>query len=316
MEGHSGGSHECSEDRALDFLSPEFCPEQALASSPSKLRLPCPHVQPCDNLDTYASIMRGTVRPPATPAPSGAAQLTEDEIESKCEPAKGQKKIKSVLAVMECECSVGLRGSVPKPYPNTHLLSVYTAPQAGPLALVQCCHSSGGRVRVLVRHCAGVRGECVGTLLAFDKHLNLVSSSLQPHPPLPCLPHCVSDVRGPLWACVQVLGDVREEYRPFCTVSNGGVEPRARRRRKKAKAMAARRRGGGGGGGGGEEQLAGGGGEELAREGRGWVREQLETGGGTTQKQQKQVQSRQLGKLFIRGDNIVLITPFPPPQPP
>lgn len=72
-------------------------------------------------------------------------------------------------------------------------------------------------------------------------------------------------------------------------------------------------------GGEGEEQLEGG--EDLAREGGGkqleggeggWVGEQLEREGET----QKQVQKRQLGKLFIRGDNIVLITPVSPEQPP
>ena len=52
---------------------------------------------------------------------------------------------------------------------------VCSAPQVGPLSLLQRCHSEGGRVRVVVRHCGGVRGECVGTVLAFDKHLNLVS---------------------------------------------------------------------------------------------------------------------------------------------
>lgn len=46
-------------------------------------------------------------------------------------------------------------------------------PQVGPVSLVQRC--LGERVRVVVRHCAGVRGQCVGTLLAFDKHFNLVS---------------------------------------------------------------------------------------------------------------------------------------------
>lgn len=50
-----------------------------------------------------------------------------------------------------------------------------TAPQLGPVSLVQRCFGEGVRVRVVVRHCAGVRGECVGTVLAFDKHLNLVS---------------------------------------------------------------------------------------------------------------------------------------------
>lgn len=68
-------------------------------------------------------------------------------------------------------------------------------------------------------------------------------------------------------------------------------------------------------GGEGEEQLEGGedlakerGGKQLKGEGGGWVGEQLEREGKT----RKQVQNRQLGKLFIRGDNIVLITAVSP----
>lgn len=52
---------------------------------------------------------------------------------------------------------------------------MFAAPQLGPLSLVQRYHGEGVRVRVVMRHCAGVRGECVGMVLAFDKHLNLVS---------------------------------------------------------------------------------------------------------------------------------------------
>lgn len=54
-------------------------------------------------------------------------------------------------------------------------MRVVTAPQLGPVSLVQRCFGEGLRVKVVMRHCAGVRGECVGTVLAFDKHLNLVS---------------------------------------------------------------------------------------------------------------------------------------------
>ena len=42
-----------SEDEELDFLSPKFDPLKVLTTSPSKLELPCPDVQPCDNLQMY-----------------------------------------------------------------------------------------------------------------------------------------------------------------------------------------------------------------------------------------------------------------------
>ena len=56
MEPHG----EDPDDASLDFLSPDFDPQRVLAVSPSKVQLPCPSVQPCDNLDTYDSIMLGT----------------------------------------------------------------------------------------------------------------------------------------------------------------------------------------------------------------------------------------------------------------
>lgn len=71
---------------------------------------------------------------------------------------------------------------------------------------------------------------------------------------------------------LKVLGDVCEEYIPFRTVSNGGLDPSSYRRRKRHKAVVTPRADG-------EDRKL----------------------------------SRQVDKLFIRGDNIVLISP---PQPP
>ena len=47
------------EDPALDFLSVSFDPLKALQISPSKVGLPHPTVQPCDNLEAYTSGMYG-----------------------------------------------------------------------------------------------------------------------------------------------------------------------------------------------------------------------------------------------------------------
>ena len=42
-------------DSSLDFTSSEFDPLKALHTDSSKLQLPYPNVQPCDNLDAYES---------------------------------------------------------------------------------------------------------------------------------------------------------------------------------------------------------------------------------------------------------------------
>lgn len=42
-------------DPELDFLSVSFDPSKVLQTSPSKVVLPHPSVQPCDNLQAYTS---------------------------------------------------------------------------------------------------------------------------------------------------------------------------------------------------------------------------------------------------------------------
>ena len=44
-----------SEEETLDFLSPKFDPLKVLTTNPSKVQLPYPDVQPCDNLQMYAA---------------------------------------------------------------------------------------------------------------------------------------------------------------------------------------------------------------------------------------------------------------------
>ena len=75
----------------------------------------------------------------------------------------------------------------------------------GPHDLLRTCRSDGVAVRVLIRHCLGVRGVCVGVPIAFDRHMNIV------------------------------LRDVTEHCVPFRTFANGGITEGKKRRKKKQK---------------------------------------------------------------------------------
>lgn len=100
-------SDSSSRDSRLDFLSPEFSAEQALVCSPSKIQLPCPEVQPCDNLEHYASVVRGITRqPPPPPPPATCSQQQPQQQQKRAAVAlSSQQKIirtvKSVISTME-----------------------------------------------------------------------------------------------------------------------------------------------------------------------------------------------------------------------
>ena len=88
-------------DPLLDFLSPEFSAEKALVSSPSRIRLPCPEVQPCDNLGHYTSVVQGLSR--RREATSSRGEVKEEESERVA--VRGRKKpVKTVMSVMESMC--------------------------------------------------------------------------------------------------------------------------------------------------------------------------------------------------------------------
>lgn len=143
---------------------------------------------------------------------------------------------------------------------------------SGPYELLQRCRSEGVTVRVWIRHCVGVRGVCDGVPIVFDRHMNIV------------------------------LRDVTEQYVPFRTLANGGVSAKKRKKRKKSKTVR----------------------DDPSRD---HVMPSLSDGGETMSASSSHVTSssdhvtsslscqvmqhaviRQWKQLFIRGDNIVMIS--------
>ena len=87
----------------------------------------------------------------------------------------------------------------------------------GPVQLVRECWASRCRVEVLVRHSRGVRGVCHGTILAYDRHFNIVR-------------YCVSNL-AVIVDTPQVLSQVTEYFTPLRTRSNGGIVDEHKKRR-------------------------------------------------------------------------------------
>lgn len=167
------------EEPCLDFFSPQFDPVRALHADPADVHLPCPDIQPYDNLDAYDSVMRGVRRQ----APSGAAHEPANkgvEEKNKVEGVAASKRhVKSVIHFMECkQISRALFILLAN---DTFNFNNFLASSQSPAALLQFCRNGGIRVRVWIRHCAGVRGVCEGEVTAFDKHFNLVSGHIHKH---------------------------------------------------------------------------------------------------------------------------------------
>lgn len=93
------------EEPCLDFLSPQFDLVRALHADPADVHLPCPYIQPYDNLDAYDSVMRGVRRQ----APSGAAHEPANKGVKEAEENKvggvaaSKRHVKSVIHFMECK---------------------------------------------------------------------------------------------------------------------------------------------------------------------------------------------------------------------
>lgn len=73
-------------------------------------------------------------------------------------------KQRALQATQRAEASVKL-GTLP---------AIMALAAVGPLAVLAKWHAAGQRIYVVTRHASGVRGRAVGTLVAFDKYMNLL----------------------------------------------------------------------------------------------------------------------------------------------
>jgi small nuclear ribonucleoprotein (snRNP)-like protein len=135
---------------SLDVTSDSFDPLAAIYSNEC---VPDPSAPVLNNVEAFISKYsgrgRGQPQKKRTEIQPGVSkpqrQFTKEQMPV---PGKNKYKEKTLVAYMEKQ-------------------------KEGPMSVLQSCIEKGQRVKVTVRKLDGVRGTCIGFLVAFDKHWNL-----------------------------------------------------------------------------------------------------------------------------------------------
>ena len=155
-----------SSDPRLDVLSPQFDPVQALHAD--SVKLPFPQIGALENLKQYQALISGKAprRGGRRPAVAEPRQEEKSVVSGKDAPAVNKKEInlKTVLDYMNGKTCIMLSLS--------NFVHLTDAP--GPMSLLQHCYQTQCKVLVWIRHSAGLRGVCLGRLVVFDRHFNMV----------------------------------------------------------------------------------------------------------------------------------------------
>ncbi|KAI7838610.1 hypothetical protein COHA_007617 [Chlorella ohadii] len=143
-------------DPQLDFFSRSFNPYRALATA--GLAPPLPAARPLDSIyrcrfmlpDDHPDAWREEQRPVKSKEAQEAAQREKQRLSYLQQKADRER----------------LR--------TNPLDTIAQRVREGPMLLLTRCYQERARVRVVTRHARGVRGTSEGTLVAFDKYMNLV----------------------------------------------------------------------------------------------------------------------------------------------
>jgi len=136
------------EREELDFLSNRFDPQKALLSG-LQLKLPMPNAAPLDNLHKCRSLLPQDDENFDGRIVIGPRSSTEHKASNRKKENMTKKSAGKLSSVADCF-------------------------QDGPMSLLRRCFRNQDRICVRTRAIDGERGRVVGSLDAFDKHMNLI----------------------------------------------------------------------------------------------------------------------------------------------
>eukprot|EP01018_Ginkgo_biloba_P033996 Gb_34777 [translate_table: standard] len=144
----------------LDFLSPDFDPLEALQTE--GLQPPNPRVRPLDNLNRCRHILPQEV--PESIVNVEHRSRTAESIEAQ-ERAKARSSLLLEKAAEKAR--------------QVKIFDMLADKAKGPMSFLSVCYKERGRVQVWTRHTHGVRGNLIGFLKAFDRHLNMILQDVE-----------------------------------------------------------------------------------------------------------------------------------------
>ena len=149
----------------LNFLSPQF--NALLALTTPDVHPPIPNARPLDNIRACRRLL-----PPDHPLhlPSGGGTTNQHQPQTNNQDAKERAKQRISYLQQKRERENN------RINPIDEIANRFTD---GPFSLLRRCYQSRSVVRVVTRHDRGVRGVAIGTLIAFDKHMNLVLKDVE-----------------------------------------------------------------------------------------------------------------------------------------
>ena len=215
-------------DPTLDFLSPSFDAAGALAAGRAgTFQPPAPRVRPLETVsrciglfpdDAYEALTGharlapppppgdpahgggpspGAARAPRRPAGPGAGPSPHERAQKRVAPGDA-----SAQAPLAGQGAGAGQADADPPRRLGAFDEIAELTKEGPYALLYRAYKARGRVRVILRWQGGVRGTCEGTLLAYDKHFNLL------------LRDCVEDYAQPELVQRPVGGDADRGQAP------------------------------------------------------------------------------------------------------
>jgi len=145
---------------ALDFRSPAFDALKALYTP--GLMPPNPRALPLDYVDKCRSLL--------PPGDSNYSSPVDRSGPSKTQAAREQQAQRTCTAAAR-QAQAALRTSP--------LQAIADEVRKGPLMILKRAYEERLMVRLVTRHACGVRGVAVGTLVGFDKHMNLLMRDVE-----------------------------------------------------------------------------------------------------------------------------------------
>ncbi|GLJ40881.1 hypothetical protein SUGI_0845700 [Cryptomeria japonica] len=144
----------------LDFLSPDFDPLEALQTE--GLQPPNARVRPLDNLNRCRHILPQEV-------PESVVNISPKS--RSAESIEAQERAKARTSLLLEKAAEKAR--------QVKIFDMLAEKAKGPLSFLSVCYNEKGRVQVWTRHTHGIRGNLIGFLHAFDRHMNMILQDVE-----------------------------------------------------------------------------------------------------------------------------------------